>query len=113
MGQEESAGPGRGVRAGGVLQRPQVSRPYIHRATSQPEPDRHRDRKREAEREGLGAGLTRQAEKRYWAMQGRMADGEAGEEKTEMETETETEREEKEKRRGQNRVCQRKEKRWK
>ena len=46
-------------------------------------------------------------------MQGRMADGEAGEEKTEMETETETEREEKEKRRGQNRVCQRKEKRWK
>ena len=44
-------------------------------------------------------------------MQGRVADGEAGEEKTEMKTEME--RGEREKRRGQNHACQKKEKRWK
>ena len=64
MGQEESAGPWRGVRAGRDAPVSRGLLPLtVHRVTSEPESDRHRDREREAEKEGLGGGLTRQAEK--------------------------------------------------
>ena len=57
--------PGLGGESGqaGCSSVPRSPALTVHRAMSQPEPDRHRDRKREAEREGLGGGLTRQAEK--------------------------------------------------